>query len=120
MVRANQNKSHRSNKGVRMYRKIKPMTALHGYQQVLAKEAAANSGPKRSKTKSFKQQTDTINISHLLPLSKLDALLPGADALLPARGGGAGRADDPAGRDLTLTDQPGVWRAPNPLCSWRQ
>jgi len=89
------------------------MTALHGFQQVLAKEAAANSGLKRSKTKSFKQQTDTINISHLLPLSKLDALLP-------ARGGGAGRADDPAGRDLTLTDQPGVRGAPNPLCSWRQ
>jgi len=51
MVRANQNKSHRSSKGVRMYRKIKRMTALHDFQQVLAKKAAAISGLKRNKTK---------------------------------------------------------------------
>jgi len=40
MVRANQNKSHRSNKGVRMYRKIMRMTALHDFQQVLAKKSS--------------------------------------------------------------------------------
>jgi hypothetical protein len=34
------------------------MTALHDFQQELAKKAAAISGLKRKKTKSFKQHTD--------------------------------------------------------------